>query len=72
MAPQTSLNLGSCMSRIEAFYILKQLVGATPAINWYESGKPVPPFVRRVRGYGAEITSITDLREWFKSNGISY
>lgn len=60
------------MSRIEAFYILKHLVGATPAINWYESGKPVPPQVYVIPGWGAGISSTQDLRDWFKSNGIKY
>ncbi len=60
------------MSRIECFYILKQLVGATPAINWYESGKPVPLQVNRVPGWGCEITSLNDLQLWFKLNGITF
>ena len=60
------------MSRIEAFYILKHLAGATPAVNWFESGKPVPPQISVARGWGACIYSFKDLEEWFRLNNITY
>lgn len=60
------------MSRIECFYILKEYVGATPAINWFESGKPIPPFILSVPGVGHVVTSILDLKRWFESNNISF
>jgi len=60
------------MNRVECYWILKQSVGATPATNWFESGKPIPPFILSVPGYGYGVTDILGLQRWFESNNISY
>jgi len=60
------------MDRIECFWILKHSIGATPATNWFESGKPVPPFIFLIPGYGAGVISSAALRRWFESNNIPY